>query len=383
VTDSGWSYNNSNQLTARPGVTYTYDNNGNTLTKTDPSGTTQYAWDYENRLSSVTLPNQSVVSFKYDPFGRRTQKSSSSGTTNYAYDGADIVEEVNATGSVLARYAMGPGIDQPMSMLRSSATSFYEEDGLGSVTSLTDSAGSAVGSYVYESFGKLTSPEGGVTNAFRYTAREFDGETAMQYSRARYYDPASARFLGEDPTRFVSGPNFYTYAANAPTQFNDPTGYFPTQYHYELTSNIGSEVFAPKCRGLVNIIADENAEEDATHGTWEFLQNIFGLGPAWEKGGAHFPSQTLMANRLNGAFSGCDAKLLGRALHSVQDSYAHSGSYAGPRVHWTTSILTYVFGGYSSADHTAIINDATRSGVEAETRAILVSFRDRCYKCCK
>ncbi|MGH9509960.1 MAG: RHS repeat domain-containing protein, partial [Terriglobales bacterium] len=86
LADSGWSYNNSNQLASRPGVTYTYDNNGNTLTKTEAGGTTQYAWDYENRLTSVTLPDQSVVSFKYDAAGRRVQKTSASGTTIYLYD---------------------------------------------------------------------------------------------------------------------------------------------------------------------------------------------------------------------------------------------------------------------------------------------------------
>ena len=45
---SPYSYNASNQLTAKPGVTYTYDNNGNTLTKVTGSNTTSYAWDFEN-----------------------------------------------------------------------------------------------------------------------------------------------------------------------------------------------------------------------------------------------------------------------------------------------------------------------------------------------
>ncbi|MGC2464517.1 MAG: hypothetical protein WA517_04920 [Candidatus Acidiferrum sp.] len=48
-----------------------FDYNGNTLTKVVGSNTTSYAWDFENRLSSVTLPGSGgTVSFKYDPFGR-------------------------------------------------------------------------------------------------------------------------------------------------------------------------------------------------------------------------------------------------------------------------------------------------------------------------
>ncbi len=69
---SPYSYNTSNELTSLPGTTYTYDNNGNTLTKVDGTGTTSYTWDYENRLSQATLPGTGgTVTFKYDPFGSR------------------------------------------------------------------------------------------------------------------------------------------------------------------------------------------------------------------------------------------------------------------------------------------------------------------------
>src|SRR5207244_3510582 len=106
------------------------DSNGNTLTSVTGSNTTSYAWDFENRLTSVTLPGSGgTVSFKYDPFGRRTYKSSSSGTSVFAYDGDNLVEEANASGAVVARYSQGLNIDEPLAMLRSSATSYYHADG--------------------------------------------------------------------------------------------------------------------------------------------------------------------------------------------------------------------------------------------------------------
>lgn len=53
----------------REGVPYTYDANGNTLSKADSSGRTSYTWDFENRLTSVVLPGTGgTVSFKYDPW---------------------------------------------------------------------------------------------------------------------------------------------------------------------------------------------------------------------------------------------------------------------------------------------------------------------------
>jgi hypothetical protein len=83
-----------------------------------------------------------MASFKYDPFGRRIYKSSSSGTSVFAYDGDNLVEETNSSGTSVAGYSQGLNIDEPLAMLRSSTTSFYQSDGLGSVTSLSNSTGS-------------------------------------------------------------------------------------------------------------------------------------------------------------------------------------------------------------------------------------------------
>jgi len=223
---SSYSYNTSNQLTSVPGATYTYDNNGNTLTAVGAAGTTAYNWDFENRLTSVVLPGSGgTVSFKYDPFGRRVQKSSSSGTTNYLYDGANVLEEVDGSGNVLARYVQAPGVDQPLAQTRSGATSYYEADGLGSVTSLSNSSGALANTYTYDSYGKITASTGTLTNPFQYTAREFDPETGIYEYRARYYNPQIGRFISEDPIGFAGGQaNLYAYVGNDPIDFTDPFG---------------------------------------------------------------------------------------------------------------------------------------------------------------
>jgi RHS repeat-associated protein len=212
-------------LTSTPSGSYTYDDNGNTLTK--PDGT-QYSWDHDNRLTQVVLPGAGgTVTFKYDPFGRRAQKSftqSSTTTTNYLYDGDNLLEEVDNSGNVLARYTQSPRIDQPLAELRSGATSYYEQDGVGSVTSLSNTAGALANTYTYDSFGKLTFSSGTVTNPFQYTAREFDAETSLYYYRARHYDQSVGRFVSEDPLQFDEGVNFYRYVGNNPLNWIDPTG---------------------------------------------------------------------------------------------------------------------------------------------------------------
>jgi RHS repeat-associated protein len=103
---------------------------------------------------------------------------------------------------VLLILALIVGAGWPLCPPRSSATSFYEADGLGSVTSLTSAAGALAQTYTFDSFGKQTASSGSLTNPFQYTGREFDPETSLYYYRARYYDPSTRRFLSEDPADF-------------------------------------------------------------------------------------------------------------------------------------------------------------------------------------
>ncbi len=199
------------------------DANGNTLS--DPSGKS-YSWDFENRLIQAVVPgtNGGTTTFKYDPFGRRIQKSGPLGITNYLYDGPNAVEEIDNSGNVLARYTQGREIDESLAMLRSGTTSYYEADGVASITSLSNSAGALANTYTFDSFGQLTAHTGTLANPFQYTGREFDPETGIDYYRERYFDPSSGRFLSEDPLRFTTATNFYPYAANNPLRFNDPMG---------------------------------------------------------------------------------------------------------------------------------------------------------------
>jgi RHS repeat-associated protein len=198
----------------------------------------------------------SGVTFKYDPFGRRIYKSSSATTSIYAYDGDNLIEEANSSGAAVARYTQTNNIDEPLAMLRSATTSYYEADGIGSVTSLSSATGPLAQTYTYDSFGNITASSGSLTNPFRYTGREWDTETNLQFSRSRYYDESTGRFLSEDPlgmagsdvdfyrfkyydpaarsilresrTGFRGGLNFYRYAVNNPTNLNDPFGLWPS-----------------------------------------------------------------------------------------------------------------------------------------------------------
>ena len=219
---------------------------------TRPDGT-QFSWDYENRLSQAVLPGSGgTVTFKYDPFGRRTQKSGPLGTTNYLYDGSDayanVIEELDNSGNVLGEFAQVTGIDRPLAELVSGTAGYYEQDGIGTVTSLTDVNGNPANTYTYDSFGNLTSSSGTVSNPFQFTGREYDPETRIYFYRARYYDSSAGRFISEDPSGFNGGNDFYVYVSNNPLIWTDPLGlvqctYNITAHHLHCVSDDGDQSY--------------------------------------------------------------------------------------------------------------------------------------------
>jgi RHS repeat-associated protein len=135
------------------------------------------------------------------------------------YDGANTLQ---------ARYTHGPGIDEPIAVTKGSSTFFYHQDGLGTVTDLTDLAGATAKSYAYDAYGNVLESPGTVDQPYTYTGREFDAESGLLYYRARYYDATTGRFLQKDPIGFMGKDvNLYRYVRNNPIRINDPSGLVP------------------------------------------------------------------------------------------------------------------------------------------------------------
>ena len=93
-----------------------------------------------------------------------------------------------------------------------------------STIALANSEGKVKTTYTYDPFGTTTTEGTASTNPYQYTGRENDGD-GLQSNRARYYNPANARFISQDPTGFEgSGANLYQYTLGDPLDFTDPTG---------------------------------------------------------------------------------------------------------------------------------------------------------------
>ncbi len=209
---------NGQRLSSDSINSYTYDGNGNTLTRNGAPGNFTFGWDTDDRMSSIS--GATTANYAYDYQGRRTSKTVSGSTSSYLYDGLNLI---GTSGPSTAAYLFGPGIDEPLAMSSGSNTYYFSVDGLGSVNLVADTSGTAQNAYLYDAWGVIRSQTGTLLNDFGYTAREF-GEAGFWFYRARYYQASAGRFHSEDLFQAEAGPAWYAYVRNSPLRLSDPLG---------------------------------------------------------------------------------------------------------------------------------------------------------------
>jgi RHS repeat-associated protein len=210
-------------------IVYQYDNNGNLISKQSSAGTITLGYDYENRLNSVSGGGVSL-DFGYDGEGRRVTVNNGSILTNYLYDGMDTVLETRGTNDPVVSYLRNPhaagGIGGIISRNTTTGETtvpvYYSYDGLGSVAGTTDASAAVLQTCAYDAFGNLlTAPD--PANNRQFLTKEED-PSGLIYFGARYYDPSIGRFITQDPSGMVDGPNMYLYVGNSPLEYVDLWG---------------------------------------------------------------------------------------------------------------------------------------------------------------
>ena len=266
-----YSYNSQNRLTSISSVggteTFTYDNNGN-MTKSSQG---DFWYDELNRLTLSTAKNAEgeleTTHYYYNADGQRTSKMlmAELEETKYLYDGEQVIleqyrnniqnierETRNVYGMNIISRSSGEIEEELYTISESSKVRvsysdkiYYQYNGHGDVTQVTNSGGNILASYKYDAFGQIIEKSGTADNPYRYAGYQYDEEQQKYYLNARYYDARIARFISEDTywntSNMIYGDNpdenpvpnteammqalnLYAYGNNNPIRYIDPTG---------------------------------------------------------------------------------------------------------------------------------------------------------------
>ncbi len=209
-----------------------YDNNGNVVTMTDPTGFFGYSASYntENRLSSLTTTYGGVpttATFVYDGDGGRVKKTEGTTTTRY------ISKLYECDNSNCSRFIWAGSTRIATIAVNTGATQYWHGDHLGSSSVITDSTGAKVQTLAYYPYGDLRTNQSFTTPAinvpYKYTGKELDASSNLHFYEARYYHAVFGRFVSPDTIvpnlREPQNLNRYSYVRNNPLRYTDPTGH--------------------------------------------------------------------------------------------------------------------------------------------------------------
>lgn len=271
-----------------------HDAAGNVLLTTSncPGGafTPAYTYDAENRLLTA-----GGVTYTYDGDGKRVTKSN--GTLYWTGMGSDTLAESDSSGNMLKEYIFFNGKRVARRDLSDGSVKYYFSDHLGSASVITNAAGAMppLEESDYYPYGGEIAVAGGDPNTYKFTGKERDAESELDYFIARHYSAALGRFMQSDEfsggpvdsfsgeTTMPPGPlpysnianpqslNKYSYVANMPVRFTDPTGHCFEPISALLCvgagvaiANIGTGLWQSKIDydNLVNLRLNANAAMD-------------------------------------------------------------------------------------------------------------------------
>lgn len=152
-------------------TSYTYDGNGNMLTKTDPDGNlTTYTYDAMNNVTSVTNALGQTISYTYNSkFAEVTSMTDPLGnSTAYTYDSnGNLLSTTDPLGNITTnQYATNGNETSTTNALNQTTTLTYDQ--YNNIASITDPSGAKT-NFTYTINGKIASRADANGNATTFT----------------------------------------------------------------------------------------------------------------------------------------------------------------------------------------------------------------------
>jgi RHS repeat-associated protein len=223
------TYDNQDRLTQYGNTTFAYTANGELLSRTTSGQTTTYSYDTQGNLISATLPDTTQVSYVIDGLNRRVGKRVG-GTLVQGFlyeDQLRPIAELDGSNNVVSRFVYASHRNVPDYLVKGGVTYRILTDHLGSVRLVVNTSDGSIAQRMdFDEFGNVVGDSSAGFQPFGFAGGLYDQHTRLLRFGARDYDPQTGRWTAKDSIGFASGvTNLYVYASNDPVNTLDVTGF--------------------------------------------------------------------------------------------------------------------------------------------------------------
>nr|WP_186289551.1 RHS repeat-associated core domain-containing protein [Methylomonas koyamae] len=287
VTQTG-TYDAQDRLLTYNGASYSYTDNGELKTKTVGAAVTQYDYDVLGNLKKVVLPGGGQIDYLTDGQNRRIgKKVNGSLTQAFLWQGQlQPIAELDGSGNVVSRFVYATGVNVPDYMIKGGVTYRLIKDNLGSPRVVVNIASNTVAQEMeFDEFGRVTKDTNPGFQPFGFAGGLYDKDTGLVRFGARDYDAVIGRWVSKDPIGFGGGAaDLYQYTDNDPVNYIDFSGAFKfiakvdgSNYWVDI-SNVNIEVTDLRANGgrKARVSFDASVSK-ITKGCWKEPKKLKGL----------------------------------------------------------------------------------------------------------
>jgi len=199
---------------------FCYDANGN-MTQKIAGSTTNYAYDAENRMVSVS--GAASATFVYDGDGNRVKGVVGGVTTTYI---GNYFEWSGSTSTMKKYYYAG---GTRVAERKGTTLYWLLSDHLGSTSITATSSGSKTAEVRYKAWGETRYTYGTTQTTIRYTGQREESSLGLYWYASRWYSPGLGRFVSPDSIIPQPGNpqawDRYAYTYSNPVRNVDPSGH--------------------------------------------------------------------------------------------------------------------------------------------------------------
>lgn len=229
INETG-TYDAQDRMLSYGGATYGYTANGELQSKVQSGQTTSYSYDALGNLRQVTLPGGTQIEYLIDGQNRRIgKKINGTLVQGFLYQGQlQPAAELDGSGNVVSRFIYATGVNVPDYLIKGGVTYRILKDHLGSPRLVVDIAtGTVVQRMDFDEYGKVLADTNPGFQPFGFAGGIYDRDTGLVRFGARDYENESGRWATKDFILFKGrDTNLYSYVANGPINNIDSSGYY-------------------------------------------------------------------------------------------------------------------------------------------------------------